>query len=87
MWAIEGTLERAMRILADRDDFERRARFEYGWSLWPRRCYRTGRRVWGLAVRAESMWTGPGEPITERRWLHRHEGVIIMLKRNAHGTV
>jgi hypothetical protein len=81
MWAIESTLDRAIRLLADQDDFERRARFEYCWSLWPRRCYRTGRRVWGMAVRAEAMWTGPGEPIVERRWLHRHEGVIMMLKK------
>jgi hypothetical protein len=81
MWAIESTLERAMRALADLDDFERRARFEYRWSIWPRRCYRTGRRIWGRAVRAEAMWTGPGDPILERRWLHRHEGVIMMLKK------
>jgi hypothetical protein len=82
MWAIETVMERAMRTLADQDDFERRAfLFEYCWSLWPRRCYRTGRRVWGLAIRAEAVWTGPGEPILERRWLHRHEGVILMLKR------
>ena len=85
MWAIEGTLERAMRILADQDDFERRARFEYRWSLCPRRCYRTGRRIWGLAIRAEAVWTGPGEPITERRWLHRDEGLIMMLKRGSNG--
>jgi hypothetical protein len=83
MWAIEGTLERAMRILADHDDFERRAfLFEYRWSLWPRRCYRTGRRIWGRAVCVEAVWTGPGEPITERRWLHRDEGLLLMLKRN-----
>jgi hypothetical protein len=81
MWTIESTLERAMRILADQDDFERRAQFEYRWSVWPRRCYRTGRRVWGLAVCAEAAWTGPGDAITERRWLHRDEGLIMMLKK------
>jgi hypothetical protein len=32
-------------------------------------------------VRAEAIWTGPGDPILERRWLHRHEGVIMMLKK------
>ena len=82
MWAIEGTMSRAIRLLADQDDFERRAQFEYRWSVCPRRCYRTQRRVWGLAVRAQAIWTGPGEPIVETKWLHRDEGVIMMLKRN-----
>ena len=81
MFTLESTLERAMRALCDLDDFERRARFEYRWSIWPRRCYRSQRRVWGRAMRAEAVWTGPGEPITERRWLHRDEGLIMMLKK------
>jgi len=87
MWAIEGTLERAMRILADQADFERRATYEYCWSIWPRCCYRSGRRIWGRAIRAEAIWTGPGDPILEQRWLHRDEGLVFMLKRSAHGTV
>ena len=44
MWAIESTLDRAIRLLADQDDFERRARFEYSWRLWPQLCYRSQRR-------------------------------------------
>ena len=87
MWMIESTLDRAIRLLADQDDFERRARFEYSWSFWPRRCYRTSRRVWGVGVRAQAIWTGPGEPIVETRWLHRDEGVILMLKGLNNGTV
>ena len=88
MWAIEGTLDRAIRLLADQDDFERRAfRIEYAWSVWPRRCYRSERRVWGRAVRVQAVWTGPGEPIVETRWLHRDEAVIMMLKRSLNGTV
>lgn len=87
MWAIEDTMARAIRLLADQDDFERRAKFEYCWSLWPRRCYRSQRRVWGPAVRAEAVWTGPGDAIVETRWLHRHEGLIMMLKRNNNGLV
>jgi len=84
MWAIEGTLDRAIRLLADQDDFERRAfRIEYAWSVWPRRCYRSERRVWGRAVRMQAVWTGPGEPIVETRWFHRDEAVIMMLKKNA----
>jgi hypothetical protein len=81
------TADRAFRILFDPLDFEQRARFESRWSFCPRRCYRTGRWIWGPAVRAEAMWTGPGEPITERRWLHRHEGLVMMLRRSHNGTV
>jgi len=81
------TADRAFRILFDPMDFEQRAELQYTWSLWPRRCYRTRRWIWGLAVRAEATWTGPGDPIVECRWLHRHEGLIMMLKRNNNGTV
>ena len=82
MLGIESVQERVTRLLTDRDDFERRAfRIEYAWSIWPRRCYRSERRVWGRAVRVQTVWTGPGEPIVETRWLHRDEAVIMMLKR------
>ena len=87
MLMLESVLERVMRVLADQDDFERRARFVHRWSLRPRRCYRSGRWIWGPAVRAEAVWTGPGEPIMERRWLHSHEAVILLLQRSANGTV
>jgi hypothetical protein len=87
MFTLESTLERAMRALCDLDDFERRARFEYCWSIWPRRCYRSQRRVWGRAMRAEAVWTGPGDPVVEQRWLHRDEGVMLLIKRNANGMV
>ena len=79
MWPQASRLTDITRLLTTQEDFERRARFEYSWSLWPRRCYRSDRRVWGLAVRAEVIWTGPGEPIVETRWLHRDEAVIMML--------
>ena len=75
------TADRAMRILFDPLDFDQRARFEPRWSWVPRRCYRTHRWLWGPAVRAEAMWTGPGEPVIERRWMHRHEAIVLTLKR------
>jgi len=87
MWMIESTMDRAIRLLADQDDFERQARFEYRWSVWPRRCYRTRRWIWGPAVCAEAVWTGPGDAIMERRWLHRDAHLIMMLKGTTHGTV
>ncbi len=62
------------------DPFSDQARFEYRYSIIPRRCYETGRLVWGLAVRGRRVITGPGEPIYEDRWYHRNEAVLMMLK-------
>jgi hypothetical protein len=63
------------------DYFNSRASFEYRYSLWPRRCYNTGRWIWGLAMRGRRIITGPGEPVLEDRWYHRHEAIIMMLQR------
>ena len=87
MWPQASRLTDITLLLTTQEDFERHARFEYRWSIWPRRCYRSDRRVWGLAVRAEAVWTGPGEPVIEQRWLHRDEGLIMMLKRKNDGAV
>ena len=87
MWPQAVSLTDVMWMLATHADFERRAQFQYRWSLWPRRCYRSDRRIWGRAVCGTAVWTGPGEPVVEQRWLHRDEGLIMMLKRNANGTV
>jgi len=62
------------------DPFNDRATFEYKTSIIPRRCYESQRLVWGVAIRGRRVITGPGEPIYEDRWYHRHEGIIMMLK-------
>lgn len=64
------------------DPFEYRARYEYKYCLWPRRCYQSSRPIWfTLAVRGRAVWTGPGEPAIEDRWYHRDEGLMIMIKK------
>ena len=63
------------------DYFNDRAVFTYAYSIWPRRCYNTGRWIWGLSVRGRRIITGPGEPVIEDRWYHRHEAVMMMLKK------
>jgi hypothetical protein len=63
------------------DPFSDRAVFAYKYSLLPRRCYNTKRLVWGTAVRGRRVITGPGEPVIEDRWYHRHEAIIMMLKK------
>jgi len=65
----------------DSDDyFNSRADFYYKYSLIPRRCYNTQRWIWGVAVCGRRVITGPGDSITEDRWYHRHEAIIMMLK-------
>lgn len=63
------------------DPFIDRASFDYAYSIWPRRCYNTGRWIWGRAVLGRNFITGPGEPVVEDRWYHRHEAMIMMLKK------
>jgi hypothetical protein len=62
------------------DPFDDRAVFEYKYSFIPRRCYTTGQWVWGVAMRGRRYIHGPGEPVVEERWYHRHEAIIKMLK-------
>lgn len=64
------------------DPFMDRACFEYKYTLWPRRCYNTGRRLWlTTAMRGRAMWTGPGEPVFEDRWYDSNEALIMMIKK------
>lgn len=62
------------------DPFNDRAVFQYKYSFVPRRCYNTQQLVLGLAVRGRRVITGPGDPVVEDRWYHRHEAVLMMLK-------
>jgi hypothetical protein len=62
------------------DPFDDRAVFEYKYSFIPRRCYTTGQWVWGVAMRGRRIIGGPGDPVVEDRWYHRHEAIIKMLK-------
>ena len=56
-----------------------------GWqlkySLIPRRCHYTGKRLWfTLAYEGTSMLTGPGESIFEHRWCDRKEFLLLRIK-------
>lgn len=64
------------------DYWTERARFEYKYCLWPRRCYKSKRLIWfTLAMRGRAVWTGPGEPAIEDRWYHRDEGLMIIIRK------
>jgi hypothetical protein len=62
------------------DPFNDRARFEYKYSIIPRRCYTTNRWIWGLSMRGRRIIMGPGDPVIMDRWYHRNEAIIKMLK-------
>ena len=69
------------------DGFMNRAQFEYKYSLWPRRCYNTGRWLWlETAMRGRAIWTGPGEPVVDDRWYDSNEALIMMIKGVARGN-
>ena len=64
------------------DTWFERARFEYKYCVWPRRCYKTGRWLWlETAMRGRAIWTGPGEPVIDDRWFNSNEALIMMLKK------
>jgi len=63
------------------DEFDDKAKFEYVYSVWPRRCHTTGQWLFmTVAMRGRRVITGPGEPVIEDRWYHRNEAIIKMLK-------
>lgn len=55
-------------------------------SLWPRKCYYSNKSLWlKQAYCITAMWTGPGEPVFENRWIDKHEFLIKQLKGDTHG--
>jgi hypothetical protein len=58
-----------------------RARPEYKFCFWPRRCYETQRWIWmRTAYKFRRVITGPGEPVVEDRWVGKHEFMTGVLK-------
>lgn len=56
-----------------------------GWelklSLWPRRCFYTGKFLWfKYAYLGVSMLTGPGDTIFEYRWCEKKEYLFLKIK-------
>jgi hypothetical protein len=83
------------------DSFANQAVFEYRRCWWPRRCYATGRWLFGtVAVRGyieENDLKLPRrldvlqsnvfltEVMFQERWYHRDEGLMLMLKKESNG--
>ena len=85
------------------DSFANQAVFEYRRCWWPRRCYASGRWLFGtVAVRGYIKENDLKLPrrldvlqsnvfltavMFQERWYHRDEGLMLMLKKESNGTL
>lgn len=60
--------------------YKKRAHWEMRFSVIPRRCNISGRRLWGWHYRGCYNLSGPGDPIPLIFWHHRDEHLIYKLK-------
>lgn len=55
-------------------------------SFLPRKCYYSKKPIWlTRAYRVTSMWTGPGTPVFDSRWIDKNEYLIKELKGETRG--
>lgn len=54
--------------------FLSRARWQLKLCILPRRCASSGRSIWlRNAYRGTAIWTGPGDPVYEIKWISVEE--------------
>ena len=76
---MNGALKLPLDIFNDLDYFYYRAQWKLTFALWPRRCVRSGRRIFcEPAYQGTAMYTGPDEPIYEHHW-HSSEQHLLWL--------
>jgi len=55
--------------------------WEFVFSFIPRRCYFSNKLIWmKRGYRGVAMWTGPGEPAFDIRWVDRNEYLFAKIK-------
>jgi len=60
--------------------FYDRAVWYLKFAWWPHRCSLTGRLIWlRSGYQGTAMWTGPGDPVFERRWISRDQFLLAKL--------
>jgi hypothetical protein len=60
--------------------FHGRATWKETFAWLPHFCIYSGRLIWlENGVRGMAMWTGPGEPIVEVKWMTKKEYTWYML--------
>lgn len=63
------------------DYFWDRSDIELKFCAIPRRCHETGKLIWlKQAYKATRVYTGPGEPEVERRWVTTDVMMVKILK-------
>jgi hypothetical protein len=63
------------------DAFFRKAQWKLTFACWPRRCLVSNKWIWlQLGYLGEAVWTGPGTPVFETRWLSKEEFLVAILK-------
>jgi hypothetical protein len=61
--------------------FFQRAVWYLKFTWFPRRCALTHRLLWfRRAYQGTAMWTGPGDPIFERKWIAKEEFLFAKFK-------
>jgi len=56
-----------------------------GWkkqlSIIPRYCFYSNKLIWlQMAYKGTAMWTGPGEPVFEHRWVNKNQYLLEKVK-------
>lgn len=71
----------AVKMGLTHDGFYRRADWLLKFSWLPQRCCKTGKLIWlRKSYRGTVVWTGPGEPVVETRWVDKDRFLILKLK-------
>ena len=61
--------------------FINKAEWKLSFAWCPRRCFLSDRWIWlQLGYQGIAVWTGPGDPIVETRWVTKEEYLFGMLK-------
>jgi len=61
--------------------FFRKAKWKLAFAWFPKQCFLSGKWFWlQLGYKGEAVWTGPGTPVFETRWLTKGEFLIAALK-------
>lgn len=47
---------------------------------WPKRCALSNQRMWlKIAYKGTAMWTGPGSPVFEYKWISKEDFLFARL--------
>jgi hypothetical protein len=68
-------------LLTDDQFFYKKADWYYKFAWLPHRCNLSNKRIWlKKAYRGIAMYTGPGDPIFEYKWVSREEFIMARIK-------